>query len=80
MAKMSQKKAVLKHLQTFGELSSWQATTDYKITRLSAIIYDLREEGYKITSKRYTSVTRNIYGNYSHYCIYYYDKLDGTAI
>lgn len=38
---------VLNHLKKYGNISSWEAITLYKATRLSAIIYDLKEKGYE---------------------------------
>lgn len=39
---------VRNHLITFGGISSWQAITEYRITRLSQFIYLLRNEGLNI--------------------------------
>ena len=44
MAKQSQMEMVLKHLNKFKTITSWEAITKYRITRLSAIIYTLRHE------------------------------------
>lgn len=40
--KMNKTKAVLLHLQEYGTITSWEAIKEYGITRLSAIIYNLR--------------------------------------
>ena len=50
---MSEKKTnktqkVLEHLQTYGYITSWEAIDLYGATRLSAIIYNLRNRGYSI--------------------------------
>jgi hypothetical protein len=42
---------VLAHLQEHGSITSWDAIQLYRATRLSAIIFNLRDEGYDITSK-----------------------------
>ena len=42
---------VLAHLQERGSITSWDAIQMYRATRLSAIIFNLREEGYKIWSE-----------------------------
>ena len=47
--KTSKTKKVLEHLQKYGSITSWQAIELYGATRLSAIIYNLREK-YKISS------------------------------
>tara|TARA_R100001082_G_scaffold22667_3_gene10992 strand:- start:2746 stop:3015 length:270 start_codon:yes stop_codon:yes gene_type:complete len=43
---------VLMHLQREGSITSWDAIQLYRATRLSAIIYNLRDDGYDIESKR----------------------------
>lgn len=56
---------VLAHLQGQGSITSWEAIQNYRATRLSAIIFNLRDEGYKIESKNEskdgTHWTRYIY-------------------
>ena len=42
---------VLAHLQTEGSITSWEAIQLYRATRLSAIIFNLRDEGYDILSE-----------------------------
>lgn len=45
----SQKEQVLKYLQTHGTISSWEAISLFRITRLSEHIRSLRhEDGYTI--------------------------------
>lgn len=44
MNKMTKTKAVLLHLQEFGNITSWEAIKEYGATRLSAIIYNLRHK------------------------------------
>lgn len=39
---------VLDHLIKHGSITSWEAITNYRATRLSDIIYRLRERGYDI--------------------------------
>lgn len=58
--KNSHKYWVLKHLEDFGSLTSFEAFENYGITRLSAVIFNLRKEGHNIDSKK-LSVT-NRYG------------------
>ena len=48
--KLSQNKTVLKHLNEFGKITSWEAIKLYRITRLSAIIFNLKEKGHDINS------------------------------
>lgn len=48
---MSQEEKVLNHLKKHGEITSWTAIMDYGITRLSARIFRLREQGYQIETE-----------------------------
>ena len=66
--KMSQRKVVLKHLQSGKELSQLEATRKYGILRLGAIIFNLRKEGYNISTK--IKHDPNRYGNTSNYGVY----------
>ena len=50
MSKTSKENKVLIHLQMYGKITSWEAINKFKATRLSAIIYNLREKGHIITS------------------------------
>jgi hypothetical protein len=54
----SQREAVLAHLKEYGSITSIQAIHLYGATRLSAIIYDLRHKGYRITSEPIQARTR----------------------
>jgi len=44
----TQKDAILWHLKTYGNITSWEAIKEYGATRLSSIIFDLKDEGYPI--------------------------------
>lgn len=60
--KVTQRTRVLRHLEDYGSITSWRAFTDYNITRLSAIIFDLKHK-YDIpidSSERITK--KNRYG------------------
>ncbi len=57
--RMSQLQTVMMHLRRRGSITTWQAITEYHITRLSAIIYRLRnEQGMDITSMPLTTITK----------------------
>tara|TARA_R100000664_G_scaffold12249_1_gene19726 strand:- start:8517 stop:8828 length:312 start_codon:yes stop_codon:yes gene_type:complete len=65
---MSQKEKVKRHLNAGLKLTSWQAITEWHITRLAAIIHTLRDEGMDIvtenkknpdTGKKYAVYTCN---------------------
>lgn len=68
MAKTSQEKEVLKHLQVHKTITSMQAINLYGATRLSAIIYNLRDAGYNIKTNKKTA--KNRYGNAVTYAEY----------
>lgn len=46
----NQKDAIMWHFATYGQITSWEAIKEYGATRLSAIIFNLRNEGYNIVS------------------------------
>ena len=52
MSQQSQRKLVLQRLLEKKTITSWEAITDFRCTRLSAVIFDLRQEGYNIDTKR----------------------------
>ena len=70
---MSEKKTnktteVLRHLQTYGCITSMEAIDKYKATRLSDIIFRLRKRGVKIQTIDIPFVdmygTKSAYGKY----------------
>lgn len=50
---------VANHLITHGSITSWEAIKLFKATRLSAIIFTLKERGYCFTTTRETSKNAN---------------------
>ena len=46
----SQSDAILWHLKTYGSITSYEAIKEYGATRLSAIIFNHRKNGYEINS------------------------------
>lgn len=40
---MSKQEKILKHLEKFGSITSIEAFEQYKVTRLSAVIFELRK-------------------------------------
>ena len=62
---------VLNHLQRYGSITSWEAIKEYGITRLSAVIFELRKE-YNITSTFEKS--KNRYGDKISYAKYILEK------
>lgn len=47
----SQKQTVLDHIYEHGKITSLEAAVLYRITRLSARVYDLRQDGYNIQNR-----------------------------
>ena len=62
---MTYKKLVKTHLMLNGSITSKEAFNQYGITRLSAVIYELRKERIPIVGKVETSKNR-----YGHTCVY----------
>ena len=58
-----QYKIVKDHLKTNGNITSWDAIRNYRITRLSHYIWVLRNEGYDITSV-WTTNNKNRFVSY----------------
>lgn len=59
---------VLRHLKEKGSITSLQSFRLFGATRLSAIIFELRKDGYNIESKRIKM--RNRYGDVVHFAKY----------
>ncbi len=70
MKKTNKTKEVLKHLQKRKSITSLEAIRLFGATRLSAIIFNLKDRGYLIDSVRMESEDR--YGNISRYAKYIY--------
>ena len=64
----SQREMILNHLTNRHRITSMEAFNYYGITRLSAIIFNLRHEGYGIKSTICYGVNR--FGNDCHYTEY----------
>jgi len=59
---------VLKYMLDNGSITSMEAITNFGCTRLSAVIYTLRQEGHKIVSQRVKF--KNRHGNIGMYSVY----------
>lgn len=57
--KTTKKQQVLNHLITHGKIDSWKAIELYGATRLSAIIYNLRNQGFRIDTINKCVLDRN---------------------
>lgn len=62
-------KAILEYLLTHDYLTSMQAWEMWGVTRLAAIIHNLRKAGYNIETVRVETVTR--FGETTNYARYY---------
>lgn len=58
MARKTQKQAVLEWLQTGAGITSMEAFRELGVTRLSAIIFNLRKDGHDIEGESIESVSR----------------------
>lgn len=70
---MTQIEKVLRHLQQFGSITTWEAIQQYGITRLSDKIFRLRKSGVNIESE--TKFAKNRFGENVHFAEY---KLGGN--
>ncbi len=50
--------AILWHLKTYGNITSYEAIKEYGVTRLAAIIFNHRKNGYDIDSMPLKKKTR----------------------
>lgn len=67
-----QMQRVLDYIDEFGSITSLEAFKDLGITRLSAVIFDLRKAGYNIDDKTETQFNR--YGEKAHFSRYFIPK------
>lgn len=63
MDKITKTKKVLNHLKQYGSITSLEAFNMYEATRLSAIIFRLRNRGYDIETIKMPFIDR--YGNHN---------------
>lgn len=67
-AKMTHYDRILRHLKIYGNITSWEAITQYGNSRLSGTIYLLRKDGYNIESETMTG--KNRFGENTHFTRY----------
>ena len=53
-SKIPQHEKVIAHIKRYGKITSMDAFRKYSITRLSAVIFDLRHSGYNIVTDMVT--------------------------
>ena len=69
---VSQKSMVLDYMEEFGSITPIDAFRDLGITRLSAIVFNLKEEGHDIVKVIETG--KNRFGNRTGYARYSFGK------
>lgn len=69
-----QKKRILEHLQQHGTITSMEAFEKYGVTRLAAVVFDLKKLGYDIITMNVEAYNR--YGEPTHFARYYMAKGD----
>ena len=69
---VSQKSMVLDYMEEFGSITPIDAFRDFGITRLSAIVFNLKEEGHDIDKVIETG--KNRLGNRTRYARYSFGK------
>lgn len=65
MKRITQKDRILKWLEDYGTITSWDAYKELGITQLGARIFELKQMDYKFTKE--TICTKNRYGYPTHY-------------
>lgn len=63
---------VVNHLRKYKKITSIEAINEYGATRLSSIIFILRDKGFEIETEMVQS--KNRYGNISRYAVYHLTK------
>tara|TARA_R100001224_G_scaffold111267_2_gene90978 strand:+ start:224 stop:502 length:279 start_codon:yes stop_codon:yes gene_type:complete len=66
----TQREAIMWHLKTYGKITSWEAIKEYGATRLSDIIFRLKNEGYNIRTNLIKKENR--FGNTTTFAKYEY--------
>ena len=69
---MTQKELILKYINDFGSISSFQAYADLGITQLATRIKELKAKGYEFKTE--SQKTNNRYGKPVHFVRYYLIK------
>ncbi len=72
MRRRSQTLAVIEHLRKYKEITSLDAFSLYGATRLSSIIYALRNKGFEIITEEKTC--KNRFGTTTNYAVYHLIK------
>ena len=73
-----QRKAVLEHLRKYGSLTSMDAFKYFGVTRLSAVIFDLRKAGHDIETV--WEETENRYDEHCRFGRYYLHETNPAEV
>lgn len=76
--KPSQKERVLKYINDFGSISSFEAYKDLGITQLGARIWELKKDGVEIMTR--WKISYNRYGDKVTYKEYYLEEEENERI
>lgn len=68
MTRTTMKERILRHLEDYGKITSWEAIQEYGCTRISEYIRQLREDNYKIET--IWTESKNRYGDKVRFGIY----------
>lgn len=74
---VSQKKMVLDYIGEFGSITPLDAFRDLGVTRLAAVIFELKEDGNDIHTERERS--KNRFGQPTRYARYSFGKGEGNG-
>lgn len=69
---VSQKRMALDYIREFGSITPIDASRDLRIARLSAVVFNLREEGHDI--EKVIETSKNRFGNRTRYARYSFGK------
>lgn len=69
---LSQISEIITHLRKYKTITSYEAILNYGATRLSGIIFTLKERGFGIRTEIVQG--KNRYGNITHYAVYHLEK------
>lgn len=69
---MNQELAVIKYMQEHGGITTYEASQKLGVTRLSAVIFNLKEKGWIIGDERI--VGKNRFGTHTSWLRYYIIK------
>lgn len=69
MPKLSKRQQIINHLQSGQPLSSWECIQLYRHTRLGAVIHELRQQGWDITTQMRENAQKD-----GHHAVYHLVK------